>query len=153
MTLVNHSVCFTHCIISKFSTSITTFCNGFSFQNSSQSKLILIPYYCIEYCVYFSYRRSSSRQSCYILVSFLPERWMNSVTFCRTHILPTAPRGGSWWQLISGRKKYNSKRGKIHFATWIKRLTVGLAGWQVIWEPLSQQGGLDAIQSDTPALS
>ena len=153
---VAHSVCFTHCIISTFSTSITTFCNGFTFQNSSQSKLILIPFHCIEYCVYFSNRCSSGRQSSYILVSFLPERWMNSVTFCRTHILPTAPWGGSWWQLISGRKKYNSKRGKIqgtHFATWIKRLTVGLAGWQVISEPFSQQGGLDAIQSDTAALS
>ena len=50
---VAHSVCFTHCIISTFSTSITTFCNGFTIQNSSQSKLILIPFHCIEYCVFF----------------------------------------------------------------------------------------------------
>ena len=71
---VAHSVCFTHCIISTFSISIATFCNGFTFQNSSQSKLILIPFHCIEYCVYFSNRCSSDRQSCYILMSFLPER-------------------------------------------------------------------------------
>ena len=81
---VAHSVCFTHCIISTFSTSITTFYSGFTFQNSSQSKLILIPFHCIEYCVYFSNRCSSGRQSSYILVGVFFAGTVNE--FC--HILP-----------------------------------------------------------------